>query len=140
MQIPYSPQTSCSLVNDSDASIEASNTHISAILLAQVACHSIRLSYSLVVVLPLVSILVFRVSKFRLFRDYADMKSITLAVGLVLQNAAAAVQLSNMMRNLPQSVRLAETAGFSQSRSLARMLTDRIKQTRLFFSEYMRTT
>ena len=75
----------------------------SAILLAQVACHSIRLSYSLVVVLPLVSIFVFRVSKFRLFRDYANMKSTTLAVGLVLQNAAA-VQLSNMMRILPQYV------------------------------------
>ena len=76
----------------------------SAILLAQVACHSIHLYYSLVVVLPLVSIFVFRVSKFRLFRDYADMKSTALAVGLVLQNAAAAVQLSNMMRILPQSV------------------------------------
>ena len=32
------------------------------------------------------------------------MRSTTLAVGLVLRNAADAVQLSNMMRILPQSV------------------------------------
>ena len=36
--------------------------------------------------------------------DYAGMTSTTLAVGLVLRNAAGAVQLSNMMRILPQSV------------------------------------
>ena len=36
--------------------------------------------------------------------NYAGMRSTTLAVGLVLQNAADAVQLSNMMRMLPQSV------------------------------------
>ena len=66
----------------------------------------------------------FRVSKFRMFRsraclstclrmhtcvsacagDSAGMRSTTLAVGLVLRNAADAVQLSNMMRILPQSV------------------------------------
>ena len=36
--------------------------------------------------------------------NYAGMRSTTLAVGLVLRNAADAVQLSNMMRILPQSV------------------------------------
>ena len=36
--------------------------------------------------------------------DYAGMTSTTLAVGLVLRNAAGAVQLSNMMRILPLSV------------------------------------
>ena len=83
-----------------------------------------RLSYSLVVVLPLVSIFGFRVCKFRLFRlcaclsnclrmrarvclpalpdlGYAGMKSITLAVVFVLRNSAGAVQMSNMMRILP---------------------------------------
>ena len=36
--------------------------------------------------------------------DYAGMTSTTLAVGLVLRNAAGAVQSSNMMRILPLSV------------------------------------
>ena len=36
--------------------------------------------------------------------DYAGVRSISLAVGPVLRNAADAVQLSNMMRILPQSV------------------------------------
>ena len=75
---------------------------------------SICLSYSLVAVLALVSIFVFRVSNFRLFANacvrvrmrfrivnYPGMRSTTLAVGLVLRNAADAVQLSNMMRILP---------------------------------------
>ena len=37
-------------------------------------------------------------------RHYAGIRSSTLAVGLVLRNAADALQLSNMMRSLPQSV------------------------------------
>ena len=36
--------------------------------------------------------------------NYAGMRSTTLAVGLVLRNVADAVQLSNMMRILPQYV------------------------------------
>ena len=36
--------------------------------------------------------------------DYAGMRSTTLPVGLLLRNAADAVQLSNTMRILPQSV------------------------------------
>ena len=35
---------------------------------------------------------------------YAGIRSSTIAAGLVLRNAADAVQLSNMMRSLPQSV------------------------------------
>ena len=35
--------------------------------------------------------------------DYAGVRSISLTVGPVLRNAADAVQLSNMMRLLPQS-------------------------------------
>ena len=40
--------------------------------------------------------------RFRIVK-YAGMRSITLAVGLVLRNVADAVQLSNMMGILPQS-------------------------------------
>ena len=36
--------------------------------------------------------------------NYAGMRSTTLVVGLVLRNVADAVQLSNMMRILPQYV------------------------------------
>ena len=36
--------------------------------------------------------------------NFAGMRSTTLAVGLVLKNAADAVQLFNMMRILPRSV------------------------------------
>ena len=36
--------------------------------------------------------------------NFAGMRSTTLAVGLVLRNAADAVQLFNMMRILPRSV------------------------------------
>ena len=87
---------------------------------------SICLSFSQVVVLPLVSMFVVHVSKFRLFRSRAclsnrlwmhvcvsacpfglwtsGMRSTTLAVGLVLRSATDAVQLSKMLRILPQSV------------------------------------
>ena len=40
--------------------------------------------------------------RFRI-EDYAGLRSTILTAGLVLKNAAEAVQLSNMMRILPQS-------------------------------------
>ena len=59
------------------ASVESLGPRIrtSVVLLAQVPCHSIRLSDSLVVVFPLVSIFVFCAFKFRLFRSCACLSN-----------------------------------------------------------------
>ena len=52
--------------------------------------------------------------------SYAGIRSTTLAVALVLRNAADDAQLASICRR-------PETAGFGQSRSLARISTDRLK-------------
>ena len=71
VQIPYSPQTSCSLVTDMDGVIEPSNTHILPSLLPWFHIMSIYLSASLVVVLPLVSVFVFCVVRLLSFVCFA---------------------------------------------------------------------
>ena len=69
--------------------------------------------------------------------NYAGMRSTTLAEGLVLRNAADAVQLSNVMRILPQSVGEGKLLAWG---SLAK-ITRRSLQTHLMvISECTQTT